>query len=768
MDIIRNNPYRTLGVLSSATRKDIERNKSQIKAFAKVGKAPSFPYDFENILGKVERTEESLNDAISKLSFDKDKVAYGLFWLCNASFVDEQVLNILKEKSIGATINYLRTCGKQDYSTYINLGCLCLANSNWGNAIYCYTRLFESSEIWEQYVASITDNPQSVSYDEELNRFVDNLIACFPAVNWLDVIHTASFTVINKDALCDIRLSTSNICKCLLPKYKSRITAALDSLLQEAAKVDRSNVSANLAMAAKMEQQCKGLLASLKSTMDEDDSVYCHYADKVALQTLNHCVYYFNNDQDNPACPKNILRYVRFCVKIAEGQLAKNRCKKNFDIIKEAYDNMCPQEIMEEVAFIEKQMKRTFTVSDIVNTNEFINSLRECHHDKLQKIKNAIGENDKYYWQLSERLVVFYMNTIIVSINNATKTYNAAPQGNDYLELHQLRTLLTKCKPIMNELQSFPKKDIKAITNFKENYKTFKEICQDYLEEEIKVQTYTQPTYQRPSSRNSGSYNSSAKNTTASNYSRSQVHGGYSSSNRRTTSPNSETLRKKEISTIEKFLMGISVVCLIGLFILIINSVSSPNQPKAPKASTNDTQQNAYTSPEPNIEDSIYDGIESNAKSSETYDVTYYDTGDRPYIDYYGKGNYDRRTKNSLKIENGSESDAVVFLESVSGKKVRHAYIKKGEHFKMIQIPGGKYIIKVYQGNFWNAEKYNGDNAPYGGFMEDVSMSKSDRSDTFDYPYPKSGHYYEYEVTLYKVANGNFQTESIREEELFN
>ena len=52
--------------------------------------------------------------------------------------------------------------------------------------------------------------------------------------------------------------------------------------------------------------------------------------------------------------------------------------------------------------------------------------------------------------------------------------------------------------------------------------------------------------------------------------------------------------------------------------------------------------------------------------------------------------------------------------------------------------------------------------------MEDVSMSKSDRNDPFDYPYPKSGRYYEYEVTLYKVANGNFSTEHISEEEMFN
>lgn len=736
MDIIRNNPYRTLGVLSSATRKDIERNKSQIKAFAKVGKAPSFPYDFENILGKVERTEESLNDAISKLSFDKDKVAYGLFWLCNASFVDEQVLNILKEKSIGATINYLRTCGKQDYSTYINLGCLCLANSNWGNAIYCYTRLFDSSEIWEQYVASITDNPQSVSYDEELNRFVDNLIVCFPAVNWLDVIHTASFTVINKDALCDIRLSTSNICKCLLPKYKSRITAALDSLLQEAAKVDRSNVPANLAMAAKMEQQCKSLLTSLKSTMDDDDSVYCHYADKVALQTLNHCVYYFNNDQDNPACPKNILRYVRFCVKIAEGQLAKNRCKKNFDVIKQAYDNMCPQEIMEEVAFIEKQMKRTFTVSDIVNTNEFINSLRECHHDKLQKIKNAIGENDKYYWQLSERLVYFYFNCIINFGNNAMKAFDSAQPINYYTELNKLRTLFTKCKSILNELQAFPKKDLDCISYFNSNYQKFKELCIDYhVDEATYGQTYRQTAYQQTSTNNS-------------TYTNNQLPKGGNKGNSQVGS----------FTNYEKWFMA--VVGILVCILLISTYITISNAPERKPVQTINSNTELKTDDNNTLNE------EENENTIEPYEVTYFRTGDKPYSGTYGNGKFDKRTKNYLEIDNGGDTDAVVFLETLDGRKIRHAYICKNEKYKMKHIPGGKYIIKIIQGNSWNAEK-DTENGPIGGFMENVSFSKSESYDPFDYPSYSSGKWGWYSITLYKTPDGNMKTEPVNEGDIF-
>ena len=173
------------------------------------------------------------------------------------------------------------------------------------------------------------------------------------------------------------------------------------------------------------------------------------------------------------------------------------------------------------------------------------------------------------------------------------------------------------------------------------------------------------------------------------------------------------------------------------------------------------------------VEDNDYSsGEEVSAPAYEqekepVYEEVYYKTGDRPYQAFYGRGRYDSNTQNSLRIKNGSSCDAVVFLESLNGKKARHVYIRKDETFTMTQIPGGKYIIKIMHGNSWNPDKYNGDDAPKGGFMKDVSMSKSESYDPFDYPYPESGGYYEYEVMLYKVANGNMQTETITSSEMF-
>ncbi len=742
-----------LGVLSNASRKDIERNKSQIKAFAKVGKTPSFPYDFEDVLGKVERTEESLNDAVSKLSFDKDKVAYGLFWFTNATFVDEETLNRLKENNLGSARTYLRTCGEQVFSTYINMGCLCLASGNWGNAAYSFVRLFDSKELWTNYVTSITDNPQGVSYEEELELFVEKLLENFPAANWLDVFHRASFMVIAKDAQCSISLRQSAVYKTLLPKCLKKITSAIDTLLDEASGIDYKDVQGNLNMAAKLEQSCKELLASLKIATGDDEAIYSRYADKVAMQTLNNSVYYFNNDQDNPDCPKNILRYVRFCVKIAEGQIAKDRAKKNFDVIKEAYDNMCPQEVREEVAFIEKQMKRTFSKSDVVDNNSFIASIRECHN-RLQYISKAIGANERYYWRLSERLILFYFNSIIDFVNYAMKAFDSAQPINYYIELNKLRMLLKKCKPILNELQSFPKKDPDCISFFNKNYQKFKELYQNYHVDELNnsSQAYSQPVYPRSTVSNY------QKRTTSS----SPKSNGYSSK-----------ARSKKVEAgvrwtkAEKWVIGIAgvLLCIMPTFLL---SIAIPNGSN-PTPKRNVQSINCNTEPRTYLKTDNTD-ISSDTEAAEVmnepYEVTYFSTGDMPYRNIFGKGKYDKRTKNYLEIDNGSETDAVVFLETLDGRKIRHAYICKSEKYRMKHIPAGKYIVKIMQGNSWNVQKDTG-NGPVGGFMENVSYSKSESYDPFVYPSYSSGRWGWYSITLYKTPDGNMSTQPISEGEFF-
>jgi hypothetical protein len=112
-----------------------------------------------------------------------------------------------------------------------------------------------------------------------------------------------------------------------------------------------------------------------------------------------------------------------------------------------------------------------------------------------------------------------------------------------------------------------------------------------------------------------------------------------------------------------------------------------------------------------------------------TYKETKYKTGDSPYASYFGyggkKGQFDKNSLSKLTIINHSSKEAVVLLEKTNGFVVRNVYISNNSQFTLTNIPEGYYRIKVMYGNSWNSEKNNGSNFPKGGFMKNVSFSKS-------------------------------------------
>jgi curved DNA-binding protein CbpA len=158
-----------------------------------------------------------------------------------------------------------------------------------------------------------------------------------------------------------------------------------------------------------------------------------------------------------------------------------------------------------------------------------------------------------------------------------------------------------------------------------------------------------------------------------------------------------------------------------------------------------------------------------------TYKETKYKTGDSPYASYFGyggkKGQFDKNSLSKLTIINHSSKEAVVLLEKTNGFVVRNVYISNNSQFTLTNIPEGYYRIKVMYGNSWNSEKNNGSNFPKGGFMKNVSFSKSKDNDLFDYTFEESYDgisYPTYSITLHKVRNGNMQTESISKDDFFN
>ena len=96
--MISSNPYRIIGVLSNSGAKSIQKNLSKIKAYSKIGREVSLPFELNFLnLEKLNRTDASIIDAENKILLDPNKIKHALFWFIDASSIDQIALANLEK-----------------------------------------------------------------------------------------------------------------------------------------------------------------------------------------------------------------------------------------------------------------------------------------------------------------------------------------------------------------------------------------------------------------------------------------------------------------------------------------------------------------------------------------------------------------------------------------------------------------------------------------------------------------------------------------------
>ena len=100
LKLIEANPFRTLGVYSNASLKEITANKTKLAAYSKVGKAITFPSDLQQLLGAISRTGDSILNAEHELTLPINKAKYALFWFINATPIDKMALDYLQNGDV--------------------------------------------------------------------------------------------------------------------------------------------------------------------------------------------------------------------------------------------------------------------------------------------------------------------------------------------------------------------------------------------------------------------------------------------------------------------------------------------------------------------------------------------------------------------------------------------------------------------------------------------------------------------------------------------
>lgn len=378
MELIKNNPYRIAGILSNATERELQKQKTKIKAYTKVGKTIESDVDFE-FLGSIERTENSVNKAFSKIDQNQDKVYYSLFWFLNSSPFDKTAFEYLEngfhEKAIEIweKVTTDKNVNTQNFSAFNNLGTYKLLSENRldiKSGIEAKVKLIES-DFFEYFIHLVADETHEVNNQKYSELLIDELLAHYRKV-------FSSSEILQLFSGCN-----GTIKKYLTKKFTEEPLNNIERQIESCKKKRKANKTSAYEFGFKLFTSSKDDLESLKSLLGITDLKYKAIADQLANEIMQCGIDNYNALQENNSSDdflESAQKLTKLADSVAVGRLAKDRVKdslatleemKDEEInraiailvsVKDAYDEACKQ-IDAQVAAMRMNMSYNQTIN---------------------------------------------------------------------------------------------------------------------------------------------------------------------------------------------------------------------------------------------------------------------------------------------------------------------------------------------------------------------------------------------------------------------
>ncbi|QNA44306.1 hypothetical protein [Lacibacter sediminis] len=343
MDLIKNNPYRTLGLLAGATAREQSRQITRLKQYLEAEQEPKDDFSFP-VIGTFNRTLDSVNDASSKLNLDIDKMNAALFWFWNGNpITDEAAFDALKDGDTDTAnqiwdrlIIEIKDDGKRfwkpvtekNYSAFHN--CFVLntikQNGNLQRGIIANLYFLES-DLVQKFVSSVTDETYKTSKKDLQLAFLNHLYQDkgVPKNKLLEIVNKIKFSAKEDFLRQSIQL--------------------LSNPIEQKIEATKNKRKANKGNGAKAGQELfettNNELAQLKATLGANDQKYILIADKLANEILQCSIEFFNFCQEKHESTnyfETAMKLAKIAEGIAVGNLAKERVADSIQTLEEMKD----------------------------------------------------------------------------------------------------------------------------------------------------------------------------------------------------------------------------------------------------------------------------------------------------------------------------------------------------------------------------------------------------------------------------------------------
>ncbi len=305
-----NNPYRFLGVLSNSGIKNIQKNLSKIKAYSKIGKYLSLPYELNFFnLREIDRSESLIKDAENKILLDPNKVKHSLFWFNDANSIDKIALenlnkgNFEKSETIWRKVIKEKSISKSNFSAYNNLSTLLFLrsisdkkNDKFENSKTSIVQIKEALKLKSELIFSdrlhdlsnlICGNENAITKEKVLEFFNENITQLFNKN-----FSTSEISNIIKDSNKELSQSFNF----------SIINEPLESLsilINDANTYLKEDNSKGIEIGKDLIKKSISTLKLLKNILGKEDIKYQSISDKLANQIMQCGILCFNKNGDD-------------------------------------------------------------------------------------------------------------------------------------------------------------------------------------------------------------------------------------------------------------------------------------------------------------------------------------------------------------------------------------------------------------------------------------------------------------------------------------
>lgn len=409
MNLIKNNPYRILGLLVGASAAQLNKHRTWIPQYiiAEAEIPIEFTaYSFE-VFGTIHRTTENIEEAASKLDLDSDKINAALFWFWNGHpITDEAAFEAMKEGNFEYAIEIwsrrvqARSVTKGNASAHHNLSTLYFSGA--------LKDMFEEDEMFEialslkieflesdfikEFTDQITDEHFKITKKELQLLFLENLSqdVGFNISKFFEAVSNIEFS------------AKQDFMKGLVQKPISQIEQQI-----ETAKSKRKANKANAINAGKeLYNNVAKEINQLKSILGTSDIKFSSISDKVAEELLQCGIDYFKHYRDSNTDPSSYsMDLFRKAKTFAIGSVAKQRIQENTENLQEWINDKPERDKQKRIAVDFEQLKNLIDRYEslpetVANAKQLLSSAKPY----LNNVKNALGSTDELYLGLSSRI----------------------------------------------------------------------------------------------------------------------------------------------------------------------------------------------------------------------------------------------------------------------------------------------------------------------------------------------------------------------------